>query len=79
MGRTRLIEALAYISTEVHKSYKPIFTGGSDEEKAKAKALVTKRLQLLADRIRGDYLFGSNLTVADCYLFVMLLWADGLA
>ncbi|MGH2413645.1 MAG: glutathione binding-like protein, partial [Microcystaceae cyanobacterium] len=76
LGRTRLLEALAYISTEVHKSFKPMFTGASDHEKAKAREMVTKRLQLLADGIEGDYLFGERPSVADCYLFVMLLWSD---
>ena len=75
MGRTHLLEALAYISTEVHKGFKPFLGGGSDEEKAKAGAAITKRLGYLADTMKGDYLFGSDLTVADCYLFVMLLWA----
>src|SRR3954453_6693583 len=28
LGRTRLLETLAYISTELHKSFKPFFTGG---------------------------------------------------
>jgi glutathione S-transferase len=26
--------------------------------------------------MKGDYLFGADLSVADCYLFVMLLWAQ---
>ncbi len=76
LGRTRLLEALAYISTEVHKSFKPMFTGSSDNEKDKAREVVVKRLQLLADGLHGDYLFGDRPSVADCYLFVMLLWAD---
>lgn len=75
MGRTHLLEALAFISTEVHKSFKPFFGNGSDEEKGKAGALITKRLGYLAETMQGDYLFGSKLSVADCYLFVMLLWA----
>lgn len=76
LGRTRLIEALAYISTEIHKSFKPFFQGGSDDEKARAGAAIGTRLQYLADTLAGDYLFGDRPGVADCYLFVMLLWAD---
>src|SRR5688572_27861000 len=33
LGRTRLLEALAYIATEVHKSFKPFFAKGSEDEK----------------------------------------------
>jgi glutathione S-transferase len=76
LGRTRLLECLAYISTELHKAYKPIFVGAGDGEKAKAGKAITQRMQYLADRIDTDYLFGSNPGVADFYLFVMLLWAE---
>ena len=75
MGRTHLLEALAFISTELHKNYKPYFAGASDEDKAKAGEVITKRLGYLADTLQGDYLFGANVSVADAYLFVMLLWA----
>ena len=74
MGNTHLLEALAFISTEIHKSFKPFFAGGSDEEKAKAGAVIVKRMTYLSDTMRGDYLFGGGVSAADCYLFVMLLW-----
>ena len=76
LGHTHLLEALAFISTEVHKSFKPFFAGGSDDDKAKASAMVTKRLGYLADTMHGDFLFGADVSVADAYLFVMLTWAD---
>ncbi|MGA1799516.1 hypothetical protein VH567_12130 [Sphingomonas sp. 4RDLI-65] len=75
MGRTHLLEALAYISTEIHKGFKPFFSGASDDDKAKASATIVKRLGYLADTMAGDYVFGPDPSVADCYLFVMLLWA----
>lgn len=75
MGRTRLLETLAYISTELHKSFKPFYASTNEEEKAKAQALLVRRLQWIADRVRGPYLFGERPTVADFYLFVMLRWA----
>jgi glutathione S-transferase len=49
---------------------------GTDEEKAKARDAIAPRLQFLADGLQGDYLFGSRPTVADCYLFPMLRWAE---
>ena len=75
MGHTHLLEALAYISTEIHKSFKPFFAGAGDDEKKKAGEVILKRMGYLADVLKGDFLFGSSLSVADCYLFVMLLWA----
>ncbi len=78
MGHTRLLEALAYISTEIHKAFKPFFSGAGDDEKAKAGETIQKRMAYLADMMTEDYLFGANVSVADCYLFVMLLWAKQL-
>ena len=76
MGHTHLLEALAFISTEIHKSFKPFFAGGSDSDKARAGEMISKRMGYLAEAMKGDYLFGSTVSVADCYLFVMLLWAQ---
>ena len=75
MGRTRLLEALAYISTEIHKGFHTFFKGASEEEKAKAAEAIVKRIRWIADRKSGTYLFGNEPTVADFYLFVMLRWA----
>ena len=75
MGRYWLLEMLAFISTEIHKSFKPFFSGAGNDEKAKAKAAIEKRFGQIADMMEGDYLFGEQVSVADAYLFVMLLWA----
>ena len=75
LGHTYLLEALAYISTEIHKGFKPFFSGASDAEKSNAGRTILKRMGYLADTMQGDFLFGTDISVADCYLFVMLLWA----
>ncbi len=75
MGHTHLLQALAFISTEIHKSFKPFFAGAGDDEKRKASELILKRMGYLDQRLQGDYLFGADMSVADAYLFVMLLWA----
>jgi len=75
LGRTRLLEVLSYISAELHKSFHPLYVGVGEPELAKAKAVLTRKFQLVADHLRGEYVFGDRLTVADCYLLVMLLWA----
>lgn len=75
MGHTHLLEALAFISTEIHKSFKPFFAGGADSDKANAGEMIGKRMGYLAETMEGDYLFGPSVSVADFYLFVMLLWA----
>ncbi|AMY04148.1 glutathione binding-like protein [Mesorhizobium ciceri] len=75
MGRTRVLEALTYVSTEIHRSFKPMWHRGSDAEKAKARTTITAQLDLFANGLKTDYLFGEKPSVADFYLFVMLLWA----
>ena len=79
MGRTRVIEALTYITTEIHRAYKPMWHAGSAADKARAGNTVLRLMQPLSDGSQGDYLFGATPSVADFYLFVMLLWADRFA
>lgn len=76
LGRTRTLEALTYVTTEIHHAFKPMWHGGSAEETARAGAKVTALLDLFAASLEGDYLFSDRPGVADFYLFVMLLWAE---
>jgi glutathione S-transferase len=76
LSRTRQLEMLAFVSTELHRAFKPMWHGGSDAEKAKAREELTRLFDFTAKQMIGDYLFGDELSVADCYLFVMLRWAD---
>lgn len=76
MGRTRVLEALTYITTEIHRAFKPMWHPSTDAEKARAGASVTKLFAPLGEALTDDYLFGDKPSVADFYLFVMLLWAE---
>jgi len=73
LGRTRLLEALAFISTEIHRSFKPLWHDGNE---IRARLVISSLLHDQADSMTGDYLFGATPSVADFYLFVMLLWAE---
>jgi glutathione S-transferase len=76
MGRYRLLEVLAYISTEIHKAFKPFFSPDAQpEDKQAAYMTIKNRLDLLAGGLKGDFLFGSRFSVADAYPFTMLTWA----
>ncbi|MCE7798149.1 glutathione transferase GstA [Sphingobium sufflavum] len=73
----RVLETTAFVSTELHKNFKPFFSPDStDEAKAQAGNILGKRFALLEERL-GDrsFIVGDTLTIADCYLFVMLMWA----
>jgi glutathione S-transferase len=75
-ARYRLMEWLNFISTELHKSFSPLFTPGMPEE---AKALYRERLlgrfKYLDQQLEGkSYLMGDGFTVADAYLFTVSSW-----
>ncbi len=76
LERYRLQETLNYISTELHKSFSPLFNPNAPEEwKAQVKTMLAARFDLLSARLDGQsYLFGEQFTVADGYLFTVLNW-----
>jgi glutathione S-transferase len=75
IGQVRLLEMLSFLSTELHASFKPFFHDAGVADKSDAREAAAKRLELIAARLRGPYLFGQAFTVADAYLFAMLRWA----
>lgn len=77
LGRFRALEALAYISTELHKGYKPFFMpDSSDGDRSAAREMLAKRIALFEEALgQQPYAVGDSFSVADCYLFVMLFWA----
>ena len=72
----RMLEWLNFITAELHKTFVPLFWNGSDEEKDKAKKLVSERFQFVEDHLDGDYLLGDDFCVADAYLFTVYNWCD---
>ncbi|MBV9418890.1 MAG: glutathione transferase GstA [Alphaproteobacteria bacterium] len=73
--RTRLLEWLGFLSSEIHKAYAPLFHG-SEEEKTKARQTLDKHFGYVDKKLTGrPFLNGESLSVADAYLFVMLTWA----
>jgi glutathione S-transferase len=66
---------LAFVATELHKPFVRAFFPTSDAEKQAAEETLRKRLGFVASGLKGDYLFGREVSVADAYLYVMLRWA----
>lgn len=50
--------------------------GGSEAQTAQASTKITGLLNQIADSFADNYIFGPAPSVADFYLFVMLLWAE---
>ena len=76
-AHSRLLEMLAFISTEIHKQFGRVFFPSGDAEKDAAFQKIDKRLAYLAERLKTDYLLGPAMSVADAYFYVMLRWAVG--
>lgn len=76
MGRSRLLETLAFVSTEIHKQFSRVFRPSGDAEKEQALDRIDQRFAYIAERLNGNYLLGGGMTVADAYLYVMLRWAQ---
>jgi glutathione S-transferase len=75
----RLVEWLAFISTEVHKQFGPLFKPGTPEEtRQMQKDQLAKRFDYIAGQLKNrQYLMG-DFTVADAYLFTVLNWTGHL-
>lgn len=78
LARYRLMEWLNFITSELHKSFSPLFAPGtSDDAKAAAKARLMDRLGWVDTQLAGkDYLMGDSFTVADGYLFTVTNWTN---
>jgi glutathione S-transferase len=76
LERYRLVEWLAFLNSEVHKSFSPLFVPNASEDmKQYARANLAKRLSWVSQRLGSQpYLTGEHFTVADAYLFVVLSW-----
>ena len=74
-ARTRQIEALAFVSTEIHKMFLALFFLPGDEAKPVVAEAISGRFAHIAERLDGAYLLGGRFSVADAFAYVMLRWA----
>jgi glutathione S-transferase len=74
--RYQLMEILNYITSEVHKSFSPLFNPASSAEmKEAAVSTLSKKFDWLTGFLgKKPYLLGNSFTVADAYLFTVLSW-----
>lgn len=75
--RYRVLEWLNFVTSELHKSFGPIFRPTTpDAYKTISKENLGKRFDWLNDQLAGrQYLLGDKFTIADAYLFTVLRWA----
>jgi glutathione S-transferase len=77
MDRYRLVEWLAFISSEIHKNFSPLFRDDASEDtKQYVRKVLSARVEFL-NRALGSrpFLMGEQFTVADAYLFTVVGWS----
>lgn len=77
LARTRVQEWLAFIGSELHKGFSPLFNPAlPDEVKTIFKKKLVERFTWVDGQLAGKpYLMGEAFSVADAYLFVITGWA----
>ncbi len=76
MARYRLMEWLNFITSELHKSFTPLFNAAMPEEaKAIYRQRLVERFAWVNHQLEGrHYLLGDDFTAADAYLFTVTRW-----
>lgn len=79
--RYKVLEWVNYLTTEIHKSFSPLFSPAIPAELKSSIfiPLIEKKFAFLNDHLaHNQYLAGKTFMLPDAYLFVMLLWARGM-
>jgi glutathione S-transferase len=78
LERYRLIEWLAFIATELHKGFGPLWNPATPAAtRENALSQLARRFDFVEAALSGrDWLFGERFSIADAYLFTILGWAD---
>ncbi len=81
LARYRVMEWQNYITSELHKSFSPLFNAGFDASAKKLHAaLLRKKFEWVDSKLAGtSYLTGEEFTVADAYLFTVAGWSKHVA
>ena len=76
--RYRLQEWLNFITSEIHKTFSPLFNPAADASvKAYTIQNLEKKFDWLNKQLAGkQYLTGDRFTIADAYLFVVVNWSN---
>jgi len=75
-NRYRVLEWLNYVSTDLHKGFGPLFNPKVTEEMKKDvfRPNLISKLKIVDKSLGKSFIMGSNFTLPDAYLFVMIYW-----
>jgi glutathione S-transferase len=76
--RSRVQEWLNFITSEIHKTFSPLFNPAADDKvKEYSVQNLHKRFDWLNTQLAGkQFLTGDKFTIADAYLFVVVNWSN---
>jgi glutathione S-transferase len=73
MAHWRALEALSFMTSEIHGALAPFFKDLPATEKERSRQLLVKHFASVADQLDDKpYLLGEQMTIADPYLFWLL-------
>jgi glutathione S-transferase len=78
MAKWHFLEMLNFMTTDIHKSFAPLFAPGLPEEAKPALLAVSKaKYDLLEGHLKGkQFVSGDSFTILDAYAFLLTVWAD---
>jgi len=78
MERYKAMQWLAFIATELHKQFGPLFDKSTPEATQNAlKAKIMKRLGELDEHLKSnDFILGKTFSAADAYAFTIVNWTN---
>lgn len=76
LARYRVLQALSFISTELHKNFGPLFRPGVPEQtQDAARELLARRIGYVESQLADKpFVAGDTFSVADAYLWTVLSW-----
>lgn len=74
------LETIAFISTEIHKGYGPLWNPSLSPEVAESyKERLIKRYEIIEEMLKkNDFILSDSFSVADAYLYTVTRWASKL-
>lgn len=75
-ARYRVLEWLSFISSDLHKTFGPLFKPKlPDTTREQFIELLKHKFSFVNDKLKNSsYLVDDNFTIADAYFFVMIFW-----
>jgi glutathione S-transferase len=79
--RLAVIEELAFVASELHKTFSPWLFMGKDAAESTRRSVIdklaTRFAELDARLAANQWIAGGEFSVADAYAFAIIRWADG--